>query len=242
MLKCILVESIKTKDYCLATLECEKEISIKPGQFIMIRNKTEPVLAKPFSVVFQNGRILKILIRIIGRFTKYISEAVLGEEFYIRGPNGIAFTDKILCDRKYILIGGGCGSAPLIHFEEKFPQLVAGSFYGFKTPDIANVFENESLVIEDLCGKTSVEAAYAYYGNVVDNNTGIISCGTIPMHKAVISTFKSEKNMKIYVSLDERMGCGIGMCKGCPVKTVSGIQMICKDGPIFDSDEVYLDW
>jgi dihydroorotate dehydrogenase electron transfer subunit len=51
-----------------------------------------------------------------------------------------------------------------------------------------------------------------------------------------------ELKLKLYVSLDERMGCGIGMCKGCPVKTKDGIKMVCKDGPLFDSDDLILDW
>lgn len=242
MLKCILVESKRIKDYCTVTLETEEVLSINPGQFVMLKNRTEPVLAKPFSVVSQEGNRIKLLIRIIGRFTKYISEAEIGEVFYVRGPNGIEYREKICCDRKYILIGGGCGSAPLMHFESTFPNLVEKAFYGFKDKEILKLLPEDGVVIEEVCGKTSVEAAYHHFHTLKEQNTGIISCGTIPMHKAVISTFKAHENVKVFVSLDERMGCGIGMCKGCPIKTVDGIKMICKDGPIFDSDEIYLNW
>ena len=68
-------------------------------------------------------------------------------------------------------------------------------------------------------------------------DTVIYACGPNPMLKALCK-FAKDENIQCFVSLEERMACGIGACLGCVVKTLSGIQRVCKDGPVFDAKEI----
>ncbi|HOO33733.1 MAG TPA: dihydroorotate dehydrogenase [Thermotogota bacterium] len=232
----------RIEDFLLLRFEHDEPIEIKPGQFLMLKNHTEPVLAKPFSVLGAEKNGFTMLIKVIGRFTNYLSEALIGEEFFARGPYGVPYAEKLDLSRKYIVIGGGCGAAPMIHFSDTFSQNTEKLILGFKTENLSRLLEGYDIVAEEKDGMNVVDALEHH----LETRTSIdvpqvLACGSIAMCKALDDKAK-ELGIKLFVSLDERMGCGIGMCKGCPVKTTRGIQMVCKDGPLFDSDELLLDW
>ncbi|GAB6190196.1 dihydroorotate dehydrogenase electron transfer subunit [Marinitoga arctica] len=234
-MKAIVKVINKTNNYILLTVKTEKILNIEPGQFVMLKLKHYD-FGKPFSVVFQEGKIIKFLIAVVGEMTNDMKHLKKEDELDIRGAYGIPFIEKIDQNKKYILLGGDCGSAPLIHFSEKYPNLVKYKIYGFETSEIKKILNIEGLHIDKETNMNLIEKS-----NIIniDENDAFLVCGSMNMIKSVQNHFKDKK---IYASLEARMGCGIGICKGCPIKTIDGIKMICKDGPIFDLSEVQLEW
>ncbi len=248
MKKIILKEKHVADDFLIASFEFNNPINdnnsdfIKPGQFLMLKNRTEPILAKPFSVLNANSNGFKMLIKIIGRFTDYLSHAIPGETFFYRGPYGTAFEKKIDLSKKIITIGGGCGAAPILFFNDHYFKHVEKTILGFKNDSIRNLINIDEAVYESLTGKTVIDELneYLLHRNKKEKPI-VLACGSLGMCQA-LHKHSLEMNYQLFVSLDERMGCGMGMCKGCPIKTKSGIKMVCKDGPIFNSDEIIWEW
>ncbi|SHE68917.1 dihydroorotate dehydrogenase electron transfer subunit [Marinitoga hydrogenitolerans DSM 16785] len=234
-MKAVVKNIETTKNYILLTVETEKELKIEPGQFVMLKLKHYD-FGKPFSVTYQEGKIIKFLIAVVGEMTKEMLKLKTNEEIAIRGAYGIPFIEKIDQNKKYVLLGGDCGSAPLIHFSEKYPHLVKEKIYGFATSEIKKILNVEGLHIDKESNMNLLEKANTIN---ISSDDAFLICGSMDMIKTVKNYFK---NNKIYASLEARMACGIGICKGCPIKTTEGIKMICKDGPIFDLSEVELEW
>ena len=247
MRKIILKEKQIAGDFLIASFDFEQPIKdktdfIKPGEFLMLKNRTEPVLAKPFSVLNVNESGFTMLIKIIGRFTHYLSQAILGEPFYYRGPYGTPFEKKIDLKKKFITIGGGCGAAPILFFNKRYSYHIEKTIIGFKDDQIQLIMNLEDAVYESVSGKTVIDELDAYLSNR-DNCAPpiVLACGSFGMCRA-LHKHSLNYQYQLFVSLDERMGCGMGMCKGCPIKTKSGIKMVCKDGPIFNANEIIWEW
>lgn len=230
----VLVEFLYKKD--------AKHDAIEPGQFFMLKNRTEPILAKPFSVLNSTESGFTMLIKVVGRFTSYLKDAQLEELFYFRGPYGVPYSQKLNMSNDYITIGGGCGVAPILHFNDTYKPNVEKTILGFKDESVAALINTDDVVFESVSGKTVRDALEDYLTKRKTTETpSVIACGSIGMCKA-LHEHSRKMGYTLFVSLDERMGCGIGMCKGCPVKTRTGIQMVCKDGPLFESEEIIWEW
>jgi dihydroorotate dehydrogenase electron transfer subunit len=227
-----LIEKRTAKDYGLFKFKLKEKLKDPDaGQFVMLKSPDEPILAKPFSIYSYKNRKLTLFIKRVGRLTGKVFSSPIGEVFYVRGPYGIPYIKKIDRDKKYILIGGGSGVAPLNFFSELYPELVYKKLYGFKGRYIRELFEEQSsLVIEEESGKTVVDVLREVYSE----GLGVLACGPIPMLKTLPPGS--------YVSLESVMGCGIGTCKSCAVKTKEGIKMVCKDGPLFRKEEIQWEW
>ncbi|MFW6248659.1 MAG: FAD-binding oxidoreductase [Bacteroidota bacterium] len=248
MLTVFLKKKKVSNDFLYASFQFEDKLLesnhdfMRPGEFLMLKNRTEPILAKPFSVLDTNKSGFDVLIKIVGRFTNYLSQALVGEPFYFRGPYGTAFEKKIDMSTKIITIGGGCGAAPILFFNNRFPDTIEKSIIGFKDEQIKEVIEIDEACYESLSGRTVIDELDDYFSYRKTNQSPVVlACGSIGMCKA-LHKHSMQWDYQLFVSLDERMGCGMGMCKGCPVKTKSGIKMVCKDGPIFRSDEIIWEW
>lgn len=226
------------KEYLL-TIELSKDIDeSEPGQFVMLKLGIEPVLAKPFSILDHSGSSLTLFIKQVGRLTSLLKEVPIGSKVLVRGPYGIPYINKIDTSRKYILAGGGTGAAPLMYFAKKYPDLVFDQIYGFSNSGLKTLFPNYPINISKETGKHTVDIVREIYENNKSKNLGIIACGPEGMLKKIASIFGNVA----YVSLEENMGCGIGVCEGCPVKTKDGIKFVCKDGPLFNASEVIWGW
>ncbi|WP_175058985.1 dihydroorotate dehydrogenase [Thermococcus sp. 2319x1] len=233
MIEAELIEKKTAKDYGFFKFKLSEKLeNPDAGQFVMLKVLDEPILAKPFSIYSYRNKNLTLFIKRVGRLTGKIFSSPIGEVFYIRGPYGTPYIETISREKKYILIGGGSGIAPLNFFSELYPELVYKKLYGFKGGYIRELFEEEqsTLVIEEESGKTVVDVLVDVYSEEV----GILACGPIPMLKNLPHDS--------YVSLEAVMGCGIGTCKSCAIKTKEGIKMVCKDGPLFRKEEIQWEW
>jgi dihydroorotate dehydrogenase electron transfer subunit len=234
-----VIEKKLIKDYFVLVVETKEPFNSQPGQFFMINFLDTPNLPKPFSVMDEKGIYLTFLIKIVGPFTEKLSTIKYGDFLFIRGPYGVPIINKIDLTKKYILLGGGCGSAPLIYFSKEYPMLVKYTLFSFKEVYIQSILPNFPLFIDDVMGITPIEFLSQNKEQLVD--LGTILCGSKGLLKSFFDTFPNMKN-RSYVSLEENMGCGAGLCKGCPIQTVDGVKMVCKDGPIFKANEVNLEW
>ncbi len=224
----------------------------KAGQFISVySNDKSRMLPRPFGICEidkENGRI-RIVYRIVGEGTKEFSNFKSGDEVYIMGPLGNGFNLK---DKKAILIGGGTGIPIMLETAKTLKAL------GDKESVLALGFRDESFMTEEfekiMPLYISTESGKAgTKGNVLDaikenklDAQIIYACGPIPMLKA-IKEYANEKGMEAQISLEEKMACGIGACLACVCKSKEkdahsnvNNKRICKEGPVFDCNEIEL--
>lgn len=217
-----------------------------PGQFLHIQVGTH-TLRRPISIADCNKQLnqIKILFKVNGEGTNKLASYQQGEYLDVIGPLGNGFTMDGETNSTVLLIGGGIGVPPLYYLgktlKEKGINIV--SVLGFQQKD--HVFYEqqfqelgETLIVTD-------NGSYGYKGFVTDVLDQInefdcyYSCGPIPMLKALTTKLKGKNG---YISLEERMGCGVGACFACVLPTMDGTsyKKICKDGPVFQAEEVTL--
>ncbi|MCR5666263.1 MAG: dihydroorotate dehydrogenase electron transfer subunit [Eubacterium sp.] len=245
--KVISQEMIATDVYSMWLACPEVAGNAKPGQFISLYCKDEAhILPRPISLceIDAAGGKLRIVYRKVGYGTEEFSRLKKDDEITIIGPLGNGFTEE---GGKAILVGGGIGVPPMLEF--------AKHVKGEKVAVMG--YRNEELFLKDdfekvITLKVATEDGSAgTKGNVVDamNAEGmkgdvIYACGPMPMLRA-LKAYAKEHNMKCYISLEEKMACGIGACLGCVCKTkhvdehskVNNTR-ICTEGPVFDAEEV----
>lgn len=232
----------------------EKIVEIsKPGNFIEIRinENLDPFLRRPISIYNldkENG-ILEFIFQVKGKGTELLSKKKEGDLIDIIGPLGNG-TFKIDEYRNLAIIGGGIGIFPLYELskEAKNNSKNVHTYLGFRNKELVTLerkFEevsNELIITTDDGSYKNAGFAINYLENdLAKNNIDcILACGPLPMLKAV-KKLAEEKNIPCQVSLEEKMGCGMGVCLGCAVKTATSKSdnpeylHVCKAGPVFDS-------
>ena len=227
---------------------------IKPGQFIMIKVAPglEPTLRRPFSLhrVDKETGTVQIIYQVVGKGTEILSRRKPGEEIEILGPLGNGFD---LGEAERIgFVGGGMGIAPLLAVAEQAVQegKEVVSFLGAKTGDYLLVKKELArlgkifIVTDDgsVGEKALVSKPLEKYLKHHDLDL-LLACGPTPMLKA-LAAIVGAHGVKTQLSLEQRMGCGIGACLGCvvPIKadTPEGFvyKRVCSDGPVFWADEI----
>ena len=225
----------------------------KPGQFLsMYTNDGTKLLPRPISIceIDREGGALRVVYRVTGENTgtEQFSRMKEGESLFIVGPLGNGFPLEEAEGKKAFLMGGGIGVPPILELAKEMDcekkQIIAG--YRDEQTFLREEFEkNGELFISTEDGSVGVK------GNVLDavRTCGleadiIYACGPTPMLRA-IKQYAEEKGITCYISLEERMACGIGACLGCVCKTKEkdahsnvNNKRICKDGPVFLSTEV----
>jgi len=206
--------------------------SIGAGQFVLVRYKEDPCLPRAFSVMSASREGLGLFVKTEGRVREKFAQCPMGTEFEVRGPYGTPYVQIVSTDRQYLLVGGGSGAAPLLCFHQQNPGLVAGAVYGFRTADACDLLPNTPLVVEEDTGIRAADRV----DSVWQDGLGVIACGPDPMLRLLAQRFQSQPD--VYVSLEARIGCGIGTCLGCSIETKSGMKRICTDGPLFPVGEL----
>lgn len=218
----------------------------KPGQFLHVSVEGH-TLRRPISIadINREKNAITILFKIVGQGTAKLATLIPGMSFDVLGPNGNGFQIENQTNSTILLIGGGIGVPPLYYLgktlAEKNIEII--SILGFQTKEY--VFYEEKF--SDL-GKTYIVTDDGSYGEkgfvtdvlkMVDNFDSYYSCGPLPMLKAITKKLKGKPGM---ISLEERMGCGVGACMACviPAKNSEGYKKICSDGPVFHAEEVSL--
>jgi dihydroorotate dehydrogenase electron transfer subunit len=229
-----------------------------PGQFVHVRvgNRYDPLLRRPFSInTCDQGRgYLYLLYRVVGSGTELLAAKLPGEELDILGPLGKGFTWEQEMEN-IVVVGGGIGIAPLLGAAQtafnqgKRVLTLLGArnaAYLVDQREFAAVSQDLWLATDDgsigYQGPVTHLLAQLLQEQAVDL---VLACGPHAMLQAVAGITR-ELGVKCQVSLEERMGCGLGACRGCAcrVKTDTGqlqYKMVCHDGPVFAAEEVMWD-
>ncbi len=234
-------------------LEFESDLIAKhaiAGQFVNIRvtDSAGPLLRRPFSIHGVQAKKIKVIYEVVGQSTQILSARKPGEFLDIIGPLGNGFDYRRLAESreaKNILIGGGIGVAPLVFLAEKLklskPLVLIGA-RSKKQILCLSKFKDLGCTVK----LATDDGSAGFKGRVTDllkiileqtKPLGLFSCGPHPMLKAVAKTAGDYK-INAQLSLEEHMACGIGACLGCVVSTKAGYKTVCKDGPIFSSEEL----
>jgi len=234
---------------CLIRLDCPDIAGqARPGQFVMVRCGEGPgyQLRRPLSVHRTNGNKLSLLFNVVGKGTRWLSECKCGEKIDLMGPLGNGY--EIYPDsRKLLLAAGGIGIAPLVFLAEEAIRrgkevtllLGAATAQQLYPPRLLPAGARLVTATEDGSG-----GKRGMITDILPDFTGgadqIFACGPLPMYKAM-APMAGLKDKPVQVSLEVRMGCGLGICYGCTVKTREGLRQVCKHGPVFNLDEVLWD-
>ena len=225
-----------------------------PGQFVNVKcsEGINALLRRPISIcsVDKASRTFDICFQIKGIGTEYLSQKKTGDVVDIIGPLGNPF-DVSEKYGKIAVVGGGIGVFPLLHVLKESKKAVKSTYLGFRNKDFV-VLEDHFKSVSDMLSISTDDGSYGLKGLVIepleaDLKKGkfdiIYACGPTPMIKGVVDIAK-KNGIRCQVSLEQRMGCGIGACLVCACKTKADnpegweYSHVCKDGPVFWSDEV----
>lgn len=213
---------------------------IQPGQFFMLKTLDNSfLLPRPVSVNDVHDNIVSFLYRIEGTGTKIISNLRKNDNIQLFGPLGNGFDTEKLKGR-IAVIGGGIGIAPLLYLIKTIGKN-ADIYLGYK--DSENMYISDEFI--PFAGKTVIVTEDGSFGETgfvteyipYEKYDAVVACGPEIMMNKIINNCRNSK-IKCYISLERRMACGMGVCLGCTVETLNGNKKACKDGPVFDSEEL----
>lgn len=224
----------------------------RAGQFISVYSKDgSRLLPRPISICEVEGDRLRIVYRTVGKGTKEFSEYGAGDTLDVMGPLGNGYTKL---NKKAILMGGGIGIPPMLELAR---ELKNGG-YDVSDADIVLGYRDELFLNEELAqyGRVTIateDGSAGTNGNVLDaikaegiKGDVIYACGPTPMLRA-IKTYAKENGIECYLSLEEKMACGIGACLACVCKSKEiddhshvHNKRVCKEGPVFNAEDVEL--
>lgn len=219
----------------------------QPGQFLHILCGGDAYLRRPISVCeVIDKKSIRFIFRVIGKGTDALSEKNVGDKLDILGPLGNGFRVNG-GEGRVLLVGGGIGIFPLLELAKKFGKR-ASVLLGFKTEaevmltdEFAKYAENVFVATDDgSCGYKGLVTDLLK--NIASSNdvSGIYICGPTPMMRAAAAV-AGEHGIYAEVSLEERMGCGVGACVTCACTIAGQRKRVCKDGPVFIASEVEWD-
>ena len=221
--------------------------SAQPGQFIHVLCGDGVLLRRPISICDCGKGWLRFIFAVRGEGTNLLSHKKEGDMLDILGPLGMGFDVSKKGEGTAILIGGGIGIYPLINLAKALGNDTE-AILGFRNKDLI-VLEDE---FNKICNETHIatdDGSYGFHGLVTDvlleqikakNVTSIYACGPMPMMKE-IKKIALENNIHCQLSLEERMGCGIGACAVCVCKIKGEYSKVCQNGPVYNAKEVDFD-
>lgn len=221
-----------------------------PGQFVHIKCGDSLLLRRPISVACcredDPADLITIVFEVRGAGTAWLAERGPGETLDVLGLLGNGF--PVNPDGRYLLVGGGIGAPPLWGCA-RYTGGRSAAILGFRSKEKAIMLD---LFRED-CAKTLIatdDGSMGFHGfadalvrqelEQDRSYDAVLACGPRPMLKSVAGAAK-EFGVPCRVSLEERMGCGVGACLACACDMKDGSRkLVCRDGPVFDAEEV--DW
>ena len=251
--ECKIVSKEQVGDAVYMTLEVGDMIRASfraPGQFVHIRCGEGLLLRRPISVCScmedEPDDLLSSVFEVRGEGTRWLAGRELGDSLDVLGLAGNGFDRKP--EGRYLLVGGGIGIPPM---------LGCAQYTGGRATAILGGRSRDKIILEDFfredCAKVlcaTDDGSLGHHGFVdalvrrelsEDRGyDGVLACGPKPMLRNVAKVAE-EFGIPCQVSMEERMGCGVGACLVCACDMADGSRKhVCKDGPVFDSREV--DW
>jgi len=219
---------------------------VKAGQFVMVQCGGECVLPRPFSIheVDNEGNIaLFFAVLENGRGTNWLSQRRTNDSVSLFGPLGNGFSIHPT-SKNLLLVAGGNGIAPLFLLAQEALKKKSSVTVLYGTAD--NKRRSVSPKIKMVA--STEDGTVGHHGMItdllpeyIDWADQIFACGPMPMYRVMANDYPQLKSKPVQVSLEVRMGCGLGVCYGCTIKTRGGLKQVCKDGPVFDLQDILWD-
>ncbi|MBE5905716.1 MAG: dihydroorotate dehydrogenase electron transfer subunit [Lachnospiraceae bacterium] len=218
----------------------------KPGQFIAVYSDDKSrMLPRPISLCEIKEDRIRIVYRVVGSGTEEFAAKEAGDSIEIMGPLGNGFTKE---SGRIVVIGGGIGVPPMLGLAQSFETKVT-AVLGYRHDQfLREAFEQVATVYvatEDGSDGTKGNVLDAMRAEQIEADV-IYACGPTPMLRA-IKAYAEEKHIRCYLSLEEKMACGIGACLACVCQSKEKDEhsqvtnkRICKEGPVFLAEEVTL--
>ena len=231
MMAKIISNKLVDKNYFLMEVELKNK-NIIPGQFFMLRGwDLYPTLSRPISVFDKTDNSVSFLYELRGEGTKILSKLSQGDNINLYGPYGNGFNFNNI--REISLVGGGVGTAPFYYLSKAIIKANRGVRIDFyigerEYQNLENIFSP----LNDL-GVNLIIKKGGFITDILNFEKKLIyTCGPMIMMEKIID-MGIENDADVYVSLENRMGCGVGACLSCSTKTKSGNKRSCKEGPVF---------
>ena len=247
--KIVSQERIGTDIYSMWLQTSQIAKNASPGQFVSVYCRDgSRLLPRPISIceIDRQRDQLRLVYRVAGKGTKEFSRLHPGVALRVMGPLGNGFPLKEAQDKKVLLVGGGIGIPPML---ETAKQLDTRNVLVMGYRD--ELFLDQELKRYGTLYIATEDGSEGTRGNVLDairenelHPEVIFACGPTPMLRA-LKEYAQEKQIPCWISMEERMACGIGACLGCVCQSKEmdshshvHNKRICKDGPVFLSTEV----
>lgn len=250
---------------------------LAPNRFFMLRREDglSPAIPRPFSIYREIDGDLVFMIKVIGPGTRAFQLSRPGEQLRLIGPLGLGWPDFAVGDTPWVFLAGGIGSAPFFMAVESLMRASASvesnraaqdTAFGQAPPYLLYGAANAGLLydVEEFAELDCAlhvatdDGSMGYHGNVlslltqlmadglVPTKVRLAACGPLGMLRAV-ANFAEQRELECWVSLEEMMGCGVGICNGCVVETKPDGQhgkwpnlKACVEGPAFCTADVVL--
>lgn len=224
------------------------------GQFVHLKvdESIDPLLRRPISIcdIDQDNSRFTMIYRAEGKGTTLLSKKKENDQVDVLGPLGHGFPiDEVKSGETALLVGGGIGVPPLYNLSKRLAAKGVNVVHVFGFQDETVKFYEEKFKELGPTYIATVDGSYGTKGFVTDVISAeelqfdcLFACGPTPMLKALNERFKHKKG---FISLEERMGCGIGACFACVCHlqeepTGASYRKVCSDGPVFPIGEVLI--
>ena len=226
----------------------------RPGQFVMVRCGKDTVLPRPLSIHSTEGGEIALLFSVVGKGTAWLSQLKKGDTLDIFGPLGNGYTIEPR-SKNLLLVAGGMGIAPLRFLadvaagEGKKVTVILGARSGDCLLPISppqSLFNKGMMPASFQCINATEDGSEGFKGlatqlipHYMEGIDQVFACGPMAMYRTM-AQMPAFKRVPVQLSLEIMMGCGMGVCYGCTIKTKKGLKQVCKDGPVFGMGEVQL--
>ena len=253
----MLAQDIWSLELAYAPEDLPEEV--RPGQFAgLYPARGDLLLMRPISICRWDSErgALRFVYRAAGKGTRSFTGLKAGDKMDMLGILGKGYSIDVLSGKRVLLLGGGIGVPPMLELAAALDRTKDA---GTKVTAVMGYRNNELFLKEEMEAFADVyvateDGSAGTKGNVLDavREKGLeadvlCACGPLPMLRA-IKHFAQEKNIPAYLSLEERMACGVGVCLGCVAKTKkvdshSRVHnaRVCVEGPVFLAEDVDLD-
>ena len=230
------------------TFDLGEPAKVRCGQFGNISVGGTHLLRRPIAICKIEGNTVTFCYQIKGEGTQRLKTLGVGEKLNVLMPLGNGFYVEET-EKKVALVGGGVGVFPLISVLRQYSgDKEISAYIGYRNKGaVCGVEEFEKAdkfiaVTDDGSYGEKMNAVQAFQADLAKGNRPdvVLACGPTPMLRA-LKTLVEKENLECYVSLEERMGCGIGACLVCVCDMTNGKRArVCKDGPVFNSRDIIL--
>ena len=233
---------------CSITFDLGEEATIRAGQFGDILVGGTHLLRRPIAICKVEGSLVTFCYQVKGEGTQKLQNVEAGTTLSVLLPLGNGFFIEE-GEKKVALVGGGVGVFPLISVLREYKGSKEISAYiGYRNAGaVCGVEEFEKAdkfvaVTDDGSYGEKMNSVQAFEKDLLAGNRPdvVLACGPTPMLRALKALVERE-GLTCFVSLEERMGCGIGACLVCVCNLTNGEHArVCKDGPVFNAKDVVL--